>query len=282
MSVHSHSSSALADPSRSSGSTRVEPQTSACEFIPCSLAYGRAGGVSPPQDGELLLWRFRPEWHLVSRDDAYARLSKAELARVKSHPNPALGKRFAVGRAVLREIVADMIGCAPAEVELSEDQRGQLRLANTGAHRPLEIAIAYAGIWIVIGASTTPLGIATRVPMLPFDQTAKGHVDVVAPQRRTKASRSIEMRSRVRHDSLTLAAGAALLRADAPALRQDASSFVIDTAHDARWHLLDLPMPGIICAAAAVAQPLTRVLAFGWAGRDGRAIAGRASQREPV
>jgi hypothetical protein len=280
--MSANSSIAIADTSRSSGATRVEPQTPPFEFIPCSLAYGRVGEVSRPQEGELLLWRFRPEWHLVSRDDAYARLSKAELARVKSHPNPALGKRFAVGRAVMREILADMIGCAPADVELSEDQRGQLRLANRGMHEPVEISIAYAGIWIVIGVSTTPLGIATRVPMLPPDQSANGRVDAIAPQRRTKASRSIEMRSRVRHDSLTLAAGAALLRADAPALRQDTSSFVIDTAHDARWHILDLPMPGIICAAAAVAQPLTRVLAFGWAGRDGRAIAGRASQREQV
>jgi hypothetical protein len=242
------------------------------EFVPCSLAYRHAAGMVHPKDGELLLWRFRPEWHLVSKDEAYARLSKAELARVRSHPNPALGKRFAVGRAVMREILAHMVGCAPGDVELTEDERGQLRLANAGPREPIEIAIAYAGIWIVIGVSTSPLGLATRVPTLP-DNAASGHPEATTRSRRTKASRSIETRSGVRHDSLTIAAGTPVLNADAHVLRQDSASFVIDTPGAMRWHILDLPMPGIISAAAAVAQPLTRVLAFGWAGRDGRTIA---------
>jgi hypothetical protein len=36
------------------------------------------------------------------------------------------------GRAAMREILADMIGRAPAEVELVEDAQGQLRVANLG------------------------------------------------------------------------------------------------------------------------------------------------------
>lgn len=111
--------------------------------------------------------RWRSEWHFLSEDAAYARLSQAELARVKSHPNPALGKRFVVGRAVMREILADLIGCAPREVELVEDTHGQLRVANIGGREPVEIAIAYAGIWIVIGVSRGALGLATSVPTLP-------------------------------------------------------------------------------------------------------------------
>ncbi|WP_144151947.1 hypothetical protein [Paraburkholderia sp. BCC1885] len=276
-----NSSSAIADetpvPSRTSVLEHAVPLAPAFEFIPRSLTYRCAGDVAYPQDGELLLWRFRPEWHLVSKDEAYARLSKAELARVKSHPNPALGKRFAVGRAVMREILAEMLGCAPGEVELSEDERGQLRLAQDDARQPVEIAIAYAGIWIVIGVSTTSVGLATRVPTLP-DNAADGHADASnAPRRMRLNGSSVEMRSRVRHDSLTSGAGRPLLNADACVLQQDSASFVIDTVGAMRWHILDLPMPGTICAAAAVAQPLTRVLAFGWAGRDGRAIAGRAS-----
>ena len=71
------------------------------------------------------------------------------------------------GRAAMREILADMIGRAPAEVELVEDAQGQLRVANLGEREPIEVAIAYAGIWIVIGVSKSSLGLATSVPTLP-------------------------------------------------------------------------------------------------------------------
>jgi hypothetical protein len=67
--------------------------------------------------------------------------------------------------------------------------------------------------------------------------------------------------------------GAQLMNADAHVLQQDAATFFVDAPDARRWQIIDLPMPGIISAAAAVAQPVTRVHAFGWMGRDGRAIA---------
>jgi hypothetical protein len=258
---------------RPSGSTQTIRRAAELEFIPQRLAYRLAADVAYPNDGELLLWRCRSEWHFVSKDAAYARLSQAELARVKSHPNPALGKRFVVGRAAMREILGDMIGCAPAEVDLVEDAQGQLRVANVGEREPIEIAIAYAGIWIVIGVSKSPLGLATSVPTLP-DNAPSGHPDGdTASSRRQKMSRSIETRSHVRHASLTYAMGAQLMNVDAHVLQQDAATFFVDAPDARRWQIIDLPMPGIISAAAAVAQPVTRVHAFGWMGRDGRAIA---------
>lgn len=258
---------------RPSGSTQTIRRAAELEFIPQRLAYRLAADVAYPNDGELLLWRCRSEWHFVSKDAAYARLSQAELARVKSHPNPALGKRFVVGRAAMREILGDMIGCAPAEVDLVEDAQGQLRVANVGEREPIEIAIAYAGIWIVIGVSKSPLGLATSVPTLP-DNAASGHPDGdTASSRRQKMSRSIETRSHVRHASLTYAMGVQLMNADAHVLQQDAATFFVDAPDARRWQIIDLPMPGIISAAAAVAQRVTRVHAFGWMGRDGRAIA---------
>lgn len=242
------------------------------EFIPRRLAYRQAAGVAYPKDNELLLWRCRSEWHFLSRDAAYARLSQAELARVRSHPNPALGKRFVVGRAAMREILADMVGCVPAQVELVEDARGKLRVANVGEREPIEIAIAYAGIWIVIGVSRSLLGLATSVPTLPDNAQNDRRDDTTSPHRK-KVSRSIETLSQVRHASLTAGMGAPLLNVDPRMLRQDVATFFVDAPDTRRWQILDLPMPGIISAAAAVAQPLTRVLAFGWAGRDGRTIA---------
>jgi hypothetical protein len=177
------------------------------------------------------------------------------------------------GRAAMREILADMIGRAPAEVELVEDAQGQLRVANLGEREPIEVAIAYAGIWIVIGVSKSSLGLATSVPTLP-DNAASDHPEgETASFRREKMPRSIETRSEVRQASLTYAMGAQLLNADAHVLQQDAATFFVDTPDARRSQIIDLPMPGIISAAAAVAEPVTRVHAFGWMGRDSRAIA---------
>ncbi|MDC6133989.1 hypothetical protein PPH41_40810, partial [Burkholderia gladioli] len=61
--------------------------------------------AQPLRDGELRLWLLRPEWQLLSKEDAFARLSPFERKRAKCFPQPAIGKRFAVGRAVLRGIL---------------------------------------------------------------------------------------------------------------------------------------------------------------------------------
>jgi len=261
-------------PTRSPSSAQTIRPAAELRFIPCRLAYRQAAGVAYPNDGELLLWRCRSEWHFLSKDAAYARLSQAELARVKSHPNPALGKRFVVGRAAMREILGDMMGCAPGEVELVEDAHGQLRVANVGSREPVEIAVAYAGIWIVIGVSRSALGLATSVPTLP-DNAASGHPEDMrlSSSNGKKAGRSIETRIQVRHASLAAAMGTPLSSADTHALQQNAATFFVDAPDARRWQIIDLPMPGIITAAAAVAQPVTRIQAFGWMGRDGRAIA---------
>ncbi|MGH8778247.1 4'-phosphopantetheinyl transferase family protein [Paraburkholderia sp.] len=249
-------------------------------FLPQRLVWQRPDGVAPPIAGELLLWRFRPEWQAISKDTAYTRLSKAELARVKNHPNRALGKRFAVGRAMLRGVLSEMLDCAPADVALSDDAHGQPVFID--AHRErIRMQVAYAGVWIVIGLATTPLGFGTRLPSPAHDE-ADG-VDgplAAAPLARTPLAQSIELRSRVRYASLLAATGEPLVDADTHALCQDTAACFVETgdASDAegstRWHILDVPMPGTIHTAVAVAQPVTRIQAFGWASPDGRIDAG--------
>ncbi|MCX4161494.1 MULTISPECIES: 4'-phosphopantetheinyl transferase superfamily protein [Paraburkholderia] len=240
-------------------------------FLPQRLAWRRPEGDPLPPAGELLLWRVRPEWQVVSKEAAYMRLSKAELARVKNHPNPALGKRFAVGRAVLRGVLAQMLDCAPTDVALTDNPLGQPVLADI--HRAgIEVQVAYAGVWIMIGISASPFGLGTRLP-LPTDEididTGNGTF-TAALKERTTIAHSIALRSHVRHASLLAAAGKPLLDADANVLRQESAAFFVDTGEAGRWHVLDVPMPGAICAAVAAAQPVTRVHAFGWAGPDGR------------
>ncbi|WP_133645715.1 4'-phosphopantetheinyl transferase family protein [Paraburkholderia flava] len=249
-------------------------------FLPQRLAWQRPDGVAPPSAGELLLWRFRPEWQAISKDTAYMRLSKAELARVKNHPNRALGKRFAVGRAMLRGVLAEMLDCAPADVALSDDTRGQPVFVD--AHREhIRMQVAYAGVWIVIGLATTPLGFGTRLPAPAQDDadSIEGPL-AAAPLARTPLAQSIELRSRVRYASLLAATGEPLVDTDAYALRQDTAACFVETGEanctngPTRWHILDVPMPGAIHTAVAVAQPVTRIQAFGWASPDGRVDAG--------
>ena len=257
---------------RNRAARQAVPRFPGIEFVPRNLARPVSADVVQPQSGELLLWRFRPEWQAISRGDGYTRLSNAELARVRNHPNPALGKRFAVSRVVLREILSGITDCPPDDVELADDAQGRPRLLRAGQPSPLSIAVAYAGIWILVGVSTSAIGLATHVPTLSDSRGA-----ALSARTRTVAQPTTknlaDVQSRVRHASLVDAAGKVMLDADDQLLCRSDKDFVVDTPEGRHWHILDLPMPGAICAAAALAQPISRIHAFGWIGRDGWLLA---------
>ncbi|MDE1179056.1 hypothetical protein [Paraburkholderia sp.] len=229
------------------------------EFVSRRFQTRIPSGLARPAPTELQLWRFRPEWRAMSREAGYDCLSKAELARIRNTPNPVLGKRFAVGRAVLREILAGIEGCPASDIALSEGVGGRLKL--TGDHAPLSISIAYAGIWILAGISTRPLGLAASMPGV--NPPTVDEIDSI--------ERHVELRSQVRHASLVDAAGTpgglAIVAADSHTLSIDDPIVRIDTPHAGHWQVLDLPMPGAIYAAAAVTYPVRRVTAFGWGDR---------------
>jgi hypothetical protein len=114
-------------------------------FIPHRLTFRPAAGLSIDDRETVLLWRFRPEWHHLTRNAGYASLSKAELARVRHHPNPGQARRYAVARAGLREILPGLAGCAASGVPLHEDGNGRPGLSYPAGC--LSIATTWAGIW---------------------------------------------------------------------------------------------------------------------------------------
>ncbi|MEX3526049.1 MAG: hypothetical protein VB143_00585 [Burkholderia sp.] len=200
--------------------------------------------AQPLHEGELRLWLLRPEWQLLSKEDAFARLSPFERKRAKCFPQPAIGKRFAVGRAVLREILGGMLGVPPQSLELADQESGRVTLGSPAVAQPPEIAVAYAGIWILIGVSTQPLGLATAFSV----------GEAVDP----------DQQHRIRLASVAHAAGT-LSAAGYLSQPLEAHAHRVHNTHDAgSWRVLDLPMPGRQCVAALAAREIREVQASGW------------------
>lgn len=198
---------------------------------------------APMHDGALRLWLLRPEWQLLSREDAFARLSPHERKRAKCFPQPGIGKRFAVGRAVLRGILGGMLAVPPKSLEIVDHESGRVTLNLPDATQPVDIAVAYAGIWILIGIGAQPLGLAT----------AFSTGDVVDD----------DERHRVRLASVAAAAGTPSA-AGYLCQTTDTHAHRVHTHDAGTWRVIDLPMPGRQCIAAVAAREIRDVQASGW------------------
>ncbi|RKE37721.1 hypothetical protein B0G76_3995 [Paraburkholderia sp. BL23I1N1] len=218
------------------------------EFVSHSLTRHHPRSVVAPCAGELHLWRFRCEWLPVPVQEGEAWLSKVERERARLHPNSALRKRFVTAHVVTRWIVANLFDCEPRAVDLQDDGNEKLRARHPHDGRGITIDIAYGGIWIVIGIASAALGLSIVVP------SPGAAIDDTPDDSRRSA----------RYGSLRNALRFAPLDIDLDLLSSDAAVGAFDLAEHGRWHVLDLPMSGKICAAAALAQPVTLVHAFGW------------------
>ncbi|MEK6419062.1 MAG: hypothetical protein V4801_05625 [Burkholderia gladioli] len=197
----------------------------------------------PLHDDALRLWLLRPEWQLLSREDAFARLSAHERKRTKCFPQPSIGKRFAVGRAVLRGILGGMLSVPPKSLEIVDHESGRVTLNLPDASRPVDIAVAYAGIWILIGIGAQPLGLAT----------AFSTGDVVDD----------DEQHRVRLASVAAAAGTPSA-AGYLCQTTDTHAHRVHTHDAGTWRVIDLPMPGRQCIASVAAREIRDVQASGW------------------
>jgi hypothetical protein len=249
----------------------------AFEFIPQRFGYPEASRREILRPDELLLWRFRAEWKDLSREAGYACISKAELARIRAHPNPALGKRFAVGRAMLRKILSSVTGIAPAELDIVDDMRGQPQFINAFASEaPVTIALVNAGVWILVGLARSPFGLNSVVmPQIRARHvSAGGRVRVL----RHEQQHVLELaRDEVRQTCIEQAAARQMRVSGLEPSRDGAPADPTSLTADGAWQTVDLPMPDAICAGAAFSPRIAHVHAFGWVRRDGRAIAGRAA-----
>lgn len=243
-----------------------------CEirFSPHRLTRQYPSWIDVPRPGELHLWRFRSGWLPVSIQEGEQWLSEGERERARLNPNSALARRFVGGRVVLRWIVANLFDMAPHEVQFIDGpaDRASVQLAANG--QPVTIDIAYGGIWIAIAIASSSLGLGVTMP-------APGGENVIEEVRRTSiwppvAPDSHEGRFRYAEESVQAARYTSLSNAlkrpsieiSPHALRDNAVATFVDLPGAGRWHIVDVPMPGKIRAAVSVAQPVTRIQAFGW------------------
>ena len=227
---------------------RVIASAAAPAFLSHPLTRHYPRSLAAPRAGELHLWRFRCEWLPVPVQEGDSWLSKTERERARLHPNAALRKRFIVARVVARWIVGNLFDCEPRSIDLLDDGEEKLRARHPHDGRGIVIDIAYGGIWIVVGIASTALGLSVIAP-------SPGNAIGELPE---------ASRRHVRYSSLCNALRHAPVELDADLLLSDATAHAFDLAEHGRWHVLDLPMPGKIRAAVALAQPVTQVHTFGW------------------
>ncbi|MCA8298005.1 hypothetical protein LGN19_29865 [Burkholderia sp. AU30198] len=198
-----------------------------------------------PDAGEVLLWRLRGEWQLVTSEQGHLCLSKTELRRVRTHPNRAHARRFAIGRSALRAILGTLAGRAPDELTLIDRDADHLAIAGCDRLDGLDVVVGHAGIWIVIAIARGPIGLGIA---------------------QTSALADPVSRDQLRLDSISNACGSghgATLDSLAPL----AGAFrAVDTPHAGHWRLLDIPLSGLACAATVAARQMDRIHAVGWRG----------------
>lgn len=188
-----------------------------------------------PAADELFLWRLRNEWQLVSAMNGRDWLTLSERKRVKSHRNPAAGRQFGIGRAVLRMVLSRMFCCEPVEVLLEDTPGGGVRVTNTIEGRTVAVDLVHAGMWLVMAASISHVGLGLVSPLF-------GSADEDSTQSTSYSQKRARELSHAR-TSETLAA---------------------QLPEHAQWQTLDIPMPGAILGAVTCDQQVTSVTAFGW------------------
>lgn len=188
-----------------------------------------------PAADELFLWSLRNEWQLVSAMNGRDWLTLSERKRVKSYRNPAVGRQFGIGRAVLRMVLSRMFCCEPGEILLEDTPSGGVRVANTFEGRTVAVDLVHAGMWLVMAVSIGQVGLGLVSPLVwsTDEDSTKSTTD---SQKNARA---------LSHERISQTLGARL-------------------PESAHWHTLDVPMPGAIRGAATCDRPITCVTAFGW------------------
>lgn len=198
-----------------------------------------------PEPGDLLLWCLRTEWQLMSKEQGHACLSQEELMRMRQYPNPTVGRRFAIGRAALRYILATLARCDPKVPRLFERSSRCLSIENTDLFGATRVAVGHAGIWIVIAIANGPVGLSVESHVIPGRSAYRDHLRLAS----------------IAH------ANSGMHGATPDALPAHRDSFCeIDTPLAGRWCLLDLPMPAALCAATVAARCITHIHTVGWKG----------------
>jgi 4'-phosphopantetheinyl transferase len=82
-------------------------------------------------------------------------LAPQERARFESYTNDVVARRYAMGRALLREIVGCAIGAAPKELPIREGVHGKPALGREASVRPLWFSVAHCEDLVAVALSRT-------------------------------------------------------------------------------------------------------------------------------
>lgn len=84
---------------------------------------------------------------------AASKLCPSEHQRFSAYSNVVVARRFAVGRAVLREIIGALQCTAPSQVRLAEGEFGKPALVKAGGKAPLWFSVAHCDDLLLIALS---------------------------------------------------------------------------------------------------------------------------------
>jgi 4'-phosphopantetheinyl transferase len=207
---------------------------------------------------------------------AAEQLNAGELARAERMRLAEARAEFLLGRALLRSLLAERLGCSAAEVPLEAVPQHKPRLA--AGRGPLEFNLSHSGGRIaLVMTQGIPVGIdiESSGSVVEFLEIASSHF---AAAERTALLRSFgEGRARcffrlwTRKEAVVKAAGDGLTLPldgfDVSPVLPEELALTIDSLEAGRtvWHVRDLDVDGPFAAAIAFAQPgmIVRRIALG-------------------
>jgi 4'-phosphopantetheinyl transferase len=123
---------------------------------------------------------------------AAATLSLAERDRLATYSNSIVSRRFAIGRAIVRDLLGAVLDIAPEAVQLREGVHGKPALARGSSARPLWFSIAHCDELLLIALSkTAEIGVdVERTRSIESWQRVADRV--LAPAERAQLDRAVE------------------------------------------------------------------------------------------
>jgi 4'-phosphopantetheinyl transferase len=119
-------------------------------------------------------------------------LCARERDRFASHSNAVVARRFAIGRALLREIVGCALGMAPDTVPLREGLHGKPALAGALVSRPLWFSVAHCeDLFVVALSRTSDIGVDVERGRA-IEQWERVADRVLAPAERAQLQQAVE------------------------------------------------------------------------------------------
>ena len=205
----------------------------------------------------------------ADRERLLSSLTEEELRRGDRLIDRVKAQRFLVGRGVLRQTLAGVVGVEPGEVRFSEGEFGKPYLSHQPGGEPVSFNVSHAGSYLLLAVGHgAEAGIDLEevredldfAPMARryFSQREQDDLFTLLPEERLAAF----YRCWTRKEAYLKGTGTgfsqpstsfdvSLSPQQAPALLAHRGS----PAEVDRWSICDLPMPKGYCAAIAVENP---------------------------